>query len=523
MPLDNHPTKSLHEAMFRQALLIRLTEEKIVELYPSDAIQSPVHLSIGQEVVAVAACAALEPQDRVFSSYRSHAYYIAKGGNLKNMFAELCGKLNGDAKGKAGSMHLTAPEVNFMGSSAVVASTIPHAVGTAYASKLLKENRVELTVFGDGATEEGVYHECLNLAVLHKLPVVFLCENNGYAVHSRIEARQSYVIAEHAKAYGIPTTHVANGMDFDAVYNAVNDAVSAARNGKGPQMLVVDTYRYKEHVGPGDDFNAGYRAQKEMQVWANRDPLIKEKALVERFTPELKKELDEAVRHALAGPLPGRDELLTDVDVPNPKDTFIPAKSLGTLPDSPMKYSKALARAMDQMLANNDNAIILGQGADDHKGIFGTTLGLPQKFGSARVFDTPLAEEGVTGFAVGMSLGGLYPIMTHIRADFSLLACNQIINLAAKYRYMFGGRFEVPMLIRCVIGRSWGQGAQHSQSLQSLFAHIPGLTVVMPSEPQSILETYLYLAEKYRGPVISFEHRLMYDLEFKVDHDELKK
>lgn len=182
-----------------------------------------------------------------------------------------------------------------------------------------------------------------------------------------------------------------------------------------------------------------------------------------------------------------------------------------------MTYRDALATTMRSALSTNPNVIILGQGVDDFKGTFGTTLNLAQEFGADRVFDTPLAEEAVTGIAVGAALNGLYPINTHIRADFALLAMNQIINLAAKYRYMFGGRFEVPMLIRLVVGRSWGQGAQHSQSLQSLFAHIPGLTVIMPSSSQTILESYPYIVEHYRNPVISLEHRLMYDLSFKID------
>ena len=192
----------------------------------------------------------------------------------------------------------------------------------------------------------------------------------------------------------------------------------------------------------------------------------------------------------------GRDELSTDIDAPDAKATYVPAKSLGQSSRCADElFLKALFHTMDRALANSDRTIILGQGADDHKGIFGTTTDLFKKYGANRCFDTPLAEEGVTGLAVGAALGGLYPIMTHIRADFALLACNQIINLAAKYRYMFGGRFEVPLLIRCMIGSSWGQGAQHSQSLQSLFAHIPGLTVVMPSEPQSVLETYPYIID----------------------------
>lgn len=182
-------------------------------------------------------------------------------------------------------------------------------------------------------------------------------------------------------------------------------------------------------------------------------------------------------------------------------------------------YRDALFQTMRDALRSHATVIIFGQGVDDHKGTFGTTLGLAEEFGSERVFDTPLAEEGMAGIAIGAALNGLYPIQTHIRADFSLLAMNQIINLAAKYKYMFGGRFEVPLLIRMAIGRSWGQGAQHSQSLQSLFAHIPGLTVIMPASSQSILECYPYLVANHRGPVISLEHRLMYDLAFNIESE----
>lgn len=180
-----------------------------------------------------------------------------------------------------------------------------------------------------------------------------------------------------------------------------------------------------------------------------------------------------------------------------------------------LTYREALAQSMRDALRRRPDAIILGQGVDDFKGTFGSTLGLAKEFGVGRVMDMPLMEEGMTGIAVGAALNGLYPIQTHIRADFVILAMNQIVNLAAKYRYMFGGRFAVPMLIRVVVGRSWGQGAQHSQSLQSLFAHVPGLTVVMPSSATSILETYAHAIDQVKGPVVSFEHRLMYDLKFK--------
>ena len=186
-----------------------------------------------------------------------------------------------------------------------------------------------------------------------------------------------------------------------------------------------------------------------------------------------------------------------------------------------MAYREALFETMDGALAQSEDSFIIGQGVDDHTGIFGTTLGLAEKYGSHRVMDTPLAEEAITGISVGASLNGMYPIMTHIRADFMLIATNQIVNLVAKYHYMFGGLFKVPMLIRAVVGRSWGQGAQHTQSLQSLFAHIPGLTVIMPSDSASILTAYPHVINEITAPVISFEHRLLYELDFAIDRQQI--
>jgi pyruvate dehydrogenase E1 component beta subunit len=179
-------------------------------------------------------------------------------------------------------------------------------------------------------------------------------------------------------------------------------------------------------------------------------------------------------------------------------------------------YRAALAEAMNSAMNNHSHTLIIGQGVADFKGLFGTTQGLKDRFPD-RVIETPIAEDSVAGICIGAALNGLYPINTHIRADFGLLIFNQLVNLAAKYRYMFGGLFEVPLMMRMVIGRSWGQGAQHSQSLQSLLAHIPGLVVVMPSSPSSILSSYRYAIEKHRGPVVMLEHRLMYELEFAED------
>jgi len=182
-----------------------------------------------------------------------------------------------------------------------------------------------------------------------------------------------------------------------------------------------------------------------------------------------------------------------------------------------LSYKEALSQSMREALYARPHSILMGQGVTDPTRIFGTTHGLVEEFGPARVLDLPIAEEGTTGFAIGAALNGVYPISVHIRMDFLVLAMNQIVNLAAKYRYMYGGRFEVPLLIRAVVGRSWGQGPQHSQSLQSLFAHIPGLVVLMPSNANDVLNSYRYAIQEYRSPVLSIEHRFLYDLVFKKE------
>ncbi len=304
--------EAIYRRLFRTALLIRLVEERIIELYPSDKIQSPVHLSIGQEAVAVGVCDALRPDDLVFATYRSHGFYIAKGGRLDAMFAELYGHKGGISGGKAGSMHLAAPEVGLMGSSAVVASTIPHAVGAALSFKRRGSPRLAVAVFGDGATEEGAYHESLNFAALMKVPVLFLCEDNGLAVHSHRPARQTYRLVEHAGSFGITGQRLEEGWDMLAVRQATLDAAARVRAGV-PYLLEIVTSRYKEHVGVGDDFHFNYRTKDGIDAWKSRDPLVVDTRLVEALRAELEREIDAAVAFAEASPAPGRAELLTDV------------------------------------------------------------------------------------------------------------------------------------------------------------------------------------------------------------------
>jgi pyruvate dehydrogenase E1 component alpha subunit len=305
-------------------LRARKVEEKIVELYPQQGMKCPTHLSIGQEAAAAGVCAGLRADDRVFSTHRCHAHYIAKGGDLKQMFAELYGRRTGCAKGKGGSMHLVQPELGLMGASAIVGGSLPIAVGSAMAAKMRGKDRVSVAFFGDGCTEEGVFHESLNFASLHKLPVVFVCENNFYATHSHQSARQpSDNIADRARAYSMPGMQV-DGTDAWAVYEAAKDAVDRARRGRGPTLLEIRAYRWKEHVGPNFDYSMGYRTKEELDSWMARCPVrlfetrlraegIMTVAELSRLGASLDVEIAEAVRFGKESPDPDMDDMLADV------------------------------------------------------------------------------------------------------------------------------------------------------------------------------------------------------------------
>jgi len=308
----------MNEQIYRALYRIRRVEEEIARVYPTDKIMSPVHLSIGQEAVSVGVCEALAPQDIVFGSYRSHALYLAKGGDLRKMIAELYGKATGCAKGKAGSMHLIDKSAGVMGASAVVGTTIPLAVGYALAEKMKRSDTIVASFFGDGAVEEGVFHESLNFAALRKLPVLFVCENNFYAIHSRQHVRQSVgKIVDLAAAHGIPAQRI-EGMDVEDIRSKMAKAVAEIRGGGGPRFFEVMCYRWMEHVGPAEDFHFGYRDRTEAEPWFKKDQvkLAGEKieaAKRKKIEAEVEAEIKDAFDFAERSPLPDESELFTDM------------------------------------------------------------------------------------------------------------------------------------------------------------------------------------------------------------------
>mgnify|MGYP001593117573 CR=1 FL=1 len=310
--------------MYLLMLRIRKFEEKVVELYPAQDMRSPVHLYIGHEAIATGVCLNLRKDDYVSSNHRGHGHCIAKGMDMRLMLAEFYGKKTGYCKGKGGSMHLVDPENGVLGTSAIVGGGLPLAVGAALASVMQGNERVSVAFFGDGAVDEGSFHESLNFASLKKLPVVFVCENNFYATNSHQSARHSNNdIACLAEGYMMPSVCV-DGNDVITVFETARNAINRARSGKGPTFMECRTYRWKAHVGPDCDVEKGCRPREELDQWVKRCPvkrfrelLLDENVLSESEMLELARQVDEEIEEAVIfaknSPLPSPTELYEDV------------------------------------------------------------------------------------------------------------------------------------------------------------------------------------------------------------------
>lgn len=297
------------ERLYRQLRRIRRVEEEIVRIYPTDKIKSPVHLSIGQEAVAVGVCDNLGPDDILYGTYRGHAIYLAKGGNLDRMMAELYGKQDGLAAGKAGSMHLGDVAAGMIGTSAIVGTTLPLSLGHAFALRRRGSAAIVCVFFGEGAMDEGVFHETANFAALKKLPILFVCENNRYAIYSHVKDRMPEVnLCERAEAYRIPARRIAGG-DLFAIRAAAAEAVAAVRAGGGPRFLECETQRWRDHVGPGEDLHIGYRTAADLASWRAGDQNARLAGLLgaaarERIDAEVEAEIARAMDFAEKSPFP---------------------------------------------------------------------------------------------------------------------------------------------------------------------------------------------------------------------------
>ena len=311
--------------LYKKVLRIRKIELKISEEYSKGKMRCPVHLSIGQEAPAVGICSNLDSNDQVLSSHRSHAHYLAKGGNLKKMLSEIYGKKNGSAKGKGGSMHLSDLNAGIIASVPIVGSTLPIATGVAWSNKIKKKNNIVVIFFGDGATEEGVFQESLDFASLHDLKILFVCENNFYSVYSPLKFRQSKKrnIINLTKSLGLDAYQL-DGNDVKKIYFSSKKIISKIKNKSKPAFLYLNTYRWLEHCGPNNDDDLGYRSKNEIYFWKKNCPLKniskavqRKKMLTEKDKKKIEKKIDReilsAFNHAEKSKFPSKSELNKDI------------------------------------------------------------------------------------------------------------------------------------------------------------------------------------------------------------------
>jgi 2-oxoisovalerate dehydrogenase E1 component len=488
--------------MHRRMLVIRGFEQRVAALYRDSEVPGFVHLSIGQEASAVGACWPLGPADVITSTHRGHGHCLAKGLDPLGMFAELMGKDRGTNRGRGGSMHIADPELGIFGANGIVAAGVPIAAGAATAAQLRSDGSVVVAFFGDGAPAQGAFHEAVNLSAVWSLPVVFFCENNGYAEFSPSSTQHAATLEQRATGYGIG--HVAvDGNDVVATATTMGEVVSAIRAGGGPVLVEAATYRWHGHY-EGDPER--YRTPEEVREWEMRDPLL----VHERHLRESGVSDDDikALETAVA------DELDTAVD--EARGLAAPAPSslhdfvVRPRPNRPEPAAVPVHDALEIELDSDERVFVAGIDVAEGGNVFGLTRGLKERFGD-RVRDTPISESAVVGVGVGAAMAGMRPVVEVMYLDFLGVCFDQLLNQAAKLPFMTGGRARMGLTVRTQFGAGRSSGSQHSQSLEALLAHIPGLTVVMPSTPA---DTYglLRAAIQDPNPVIFIENRLLYGM-----------
>lgn len=500
------------EAMYRDLWRIRRFEEHAQALFTKGAVKGTAHSCVGQEGIAVGACAALRDTDTVVTHHRGHGHCIAKGADTAAMMAELFGRETGYGHGLGGSMHIAALDRGVLGANGIVGAGLGIGTGAGLAAQVLKDGRVCVAFFGDGAANEGLFHESLNLAAAWKLPVVFLCENNRYGLSLGIaEASGQPRIARRADGYGMPGVTV-DGADVLALAEVVGAAAARARAGGGPTLIEAMTYRWGDHSMRTN--LPRYRPEaEEAEARASGDPVARLGAvLAGRQVGEgrLAALRDEAEREIVAGIAaaesaaePGIGVLDAAVAAPHAAGEEPPPGTRA------ISYVEAIREALDGELARDPRVILMGQDVGRIGGLFGCSKGLQARHGRERVRDTPISENVLVNAAVGAALTGLRPVVEVQFADFLTHMMDGLVNQAAKLRFMLGGEATVPLVVRGPQGGGIRLGAQHSQSLEVWFAHVPGLVVLAPSCPYDA-KGLLAAAIRDDNPVLLLEHKLLY-------------
>jgi 2-oxoisovalerate dehydrogenase E1 component len=507
--------------LLRDMIRIRRFEDKCAELYTREKIRGFLHLYDGEEAIAAGIIPLLSEQDRLVATYREHGHALMRDVPMPAILAEMYGKSEGCSGGRGGSMHLFDASTNFYGGNAIVGGGLPLASGLALADRMRGNTSVTACFFGEGAVAEGEFHEAMNLSALWQLPVLFVCENNGYAMGTALGRSESETdIARKAAAYAVDSK-VVDGMDVVAVEAAAMQALKQIRDTGKPVFLECRTYRFRAH----SMFDAQlYRDKAEVEEWRQKGPIIRfqtwllENGLVHeqevaRIEAEVDREIDEAVDFAEAGNWEPVDSLTRDV---------VAAGTLGVDPSLPSgecvetTYREAIRSAIADAMQRDPRVFLMGEDVGAYGGCYAVSMGLQDRFGKDRVRDTPLSESGFTGAGIGAACAGMRPIIELMTVNFSLLALDQILNTAATLRHMSGGQFNVPLVIRMATGAGKQLAAQHSHSLEGWYAHIPGLRVLAPATLEDA-RGMLWTALQDPDPVLIFENVMLYNRSGTMD------
>ncbi len=521
------PDRNTLLRLFEQMVLLRRFELSAEGRCKAGEIAF-LHLYVGQEATAVGVCANLKNTDWVTSTHRGHGHALAKGMSPRALMAELYGKVTGCCAGRGGSMHLYDPAIGLFGTNGIVGGGTPSAVGAAISARVRRSGQVAVAFFGDGGSNNGSFHESMNIAGIQRAPVVFVCENNLYATATALDiATLNTDIASKAAAHGIPGVTV-DGNDVLAVWEATRQAVERARAGGGPTLIEARTYRTVGH-NVGDSGVGVYRTQEEVDAWKKRDPILNFRArLTDEFKVATAAELDaievrvqDEIQEAIefsrssAHPEPASAFLHTWHDPINPP---MPPADLAAK-STRMGWLDAVRDAIAEEMRRDPNIILFGEGIAKRGGSFAHTKNLWKEFGDGRVIDTPISELGFTGAALGASATGCRAIADMMFIEFLFEATSQVVLQAAKLRYMSNGQMTAPIIMRAASCSIKHGGPHHSGCYHPMWAHVPGLIVVMPSNPadaKGLMKTAL----RAHDPVIFLEPMSLFASKGEVPEGE---
>ena len=503
------------ESMYTTMRRIRAFEQRTFELFNEGVVKGTAHSYMGEEAIAAGVCAALGEKDYIASYHRGHGHCIAKGANIDRMMAELMGRETGYCRGLGGSMHIADMNLNILGANGIVGAAMPLAVGAGLASRLRGEGQVSIAFFGDGANNQGVFHESLNLAAVWKLPVLFVCENNQYALSTSYKQTTAVKqVAMRAPAYGVPGVTI-DGNDAAEVYLVVSEAVERARKGEGPTLIEAMTYRWGQHSMRANLRDP--RPEDEFAEWKARDPIVvMEKAIgdaeavpgdrMEEIGAAVDRELEDAVAFGTGSPEPSIQVMRQAVYAPHAR---VEEPGAGAGEGRDLSFVEALNEALHGEMERDESVFLMGEDVGLTGGIFQVSKGLIERFGEERVRDTPISEASFVGCGVGAAIAGMRPVVEIQIFDFVALTMDMLVNQAAKFRFMLGGKPNVPLVVRGPQGGGIRLAAQHSQSLEAWFTHVPGLVVVAPSTPYDA-KGLLVSAIRDDNPTIFLESKMLY-------------